>query len=174
VEQLKMMLSGNVSPQAAGIPGMEDDSDESMLSYEYSMSEHSFNPAASQTDPPSTMGEALARSISASASLRGATTNPSPLDNMQNGHHSHDEEEDEVPPVPPLPKLSSLSSRMGMQPIEATGKRNLSSRGGESLRSHSMRVREETSKGLDLQELLRGIDSRSGEGSLGNLTKPPY
>lgn len=176
VEQLKMMLSGNVSPQTAGIPGMEDDSDESMVSCEYSISENSFNPATSQTDAPTTTGEVLARSISASASLRGG-----PLSSNPTSHdggppvHNYGEDDDEVPPVPPLPNLSSLSSKIGLQSIDSpAGKRNLNSRAGEVLRSHSMRFREESSKSMDLQELLRGIDSRSGEGSLGNLVKPPY
>ncbi|KFG85642.1 protein EFR3 [Metarhizium anisopliae] len=179
VEQLKMVLAGKTTPQAAGIPGTEDDSDESMISYEYSVSENSFNPAASQADAPATTGEALARSLSASASLKGGPLSSNPASQDGGGlpvFHRYGEDDDEVPPVPPLPNLTSLSSRVGMQSIESpSSRRTLASRGGESLRSHSMRVREESSsKGIDLQELLRGIDSRSGEGSLGNLTKPPY
>lgn len=177
VEQLKMMLSGNVSPQTAGIPGMDDDSDESMISCEYSMSENSFNPAASQPDAPATTGEVLARTISASASVKGGplSSNPASHDGGPPVPHFYGEDDDEVPPVPPLPNLSSLSSKIGGQSIESPGgRRNLSSRGGESVRAQSMRFREESSKSMDLQELLRGIDSRSGEGSLGNLTKPPY
>ncbi|TWU74603.1 plasma membrane localization protein [Metarhizium rileyi] len=177
VEQLKMILAGNTSPHAAGIPGMDDDSDESMISYEYSVSENSFNPSASQADAPSTTGEALARTLSGSTFLRGGPLPPisSPHDGGPLVPQILGEDDDEVPPVPPLPNLSSLSSRLGMQSIESpASKRTLASRGGESLRSHSMRAREESNRGMDLQELLRGIDSRSGEGSLGNLTKPPY
>ncbi|KHN98716.1 protein EFR3 [Metarhizium album ARSEF 1941] len=171
VEQLKMVLAGKAPAQAVGttIPVKDDDSDESMVSCEYSISEKSFNTGASQTDGPATTGEALARSISASASLKGGP--------LSSNVASHDGglDDDEVPPVPPLPNLSSLSTRVGMQSIESpSSKRALASRGGESLRSHPMRVREESSRSMDLQNLLRGIDSRSGEGSLVNLTKPPY
>ncbi|GAB0135061.1 hypothetical protein EsDP_00003413 [Epichloe bromicola] len=176
VEQLKMMLAGTASPQTAGIPGLDDDSDESMLSYAYSMSDTSFNPTASQTDAPTTTGERLARSMSASASLRGPlTSNPAMHDEGPSMRNKGENHEVDVPPVPPLPNPSSLSSMKGMQPIESpNGKRNLGSRGGESHGSQSMRFREESSKSMNLQDLLRGIDSRSGEGSLGNLTKPPY
>ncbi|KAK2599988.1 plasma membrane localization protein [Conoideocrella luteorostrata] len=175
VEQLKMMLSGTASPQSAGIPGAEDDSDDSMISCEYSASETSFNPAAPLADTPSTTGEALARSISASASFRGPlSSNPTAHDGGPSVHTTY-RERDDVPPVPPLPNLSSLSSKIGMHSIESpTSKRNVSSRGGESVQPPSIRFREESSKSMDLQELLRGIDSRSGEGSLGNITKPPY
>jgi hypothetical protein len=178
VQQLKMILSGNVSPQAAGIPGTQDDSDESMISCECSMSEKSFNPGVLQTDAPTTTGEILARSISASASFKAGVSpsNPTAHDGGPPVHQNRAERDDDVPPVPPLPNLSSLSSKIGTQSIDSPyGLRNTNSgRGSESLRSSSMRFREESSKSLDLQELLRGIDSRSGEGSLGNLTKPPY
>lgn len=176
VEQLKMILSGSVSPHAAGIPGMEDDSDESMMSYELSVSERSFNPTLSPTDASATGFDAAGRTVPTSASsLRGPlTSNPLAHDGGP-PVQAHVEKEDEVPPVPPLPNLSSLSSKVGLYAMDSPGfKRNLSSRGGESFRSSSGRFRGDTSKSMDLQELLRGIDSRSGEGSLGNLTKPPY
>lgn len=54
-------------------------------------------------------------------------------------------------------------------------KRNISSRGGDSITGRSiLGGHEDGGRSMDLQELLRGIDSRSGEGSLGNLTRPPY
>lgn len=77
----------------------------------------------------------------------------------------------------------ALSSRGGDRPRTSRsmdrrissrgGERNSSSRGGEMQRGVSMA--ESTRSGVvDLDELLRGIDSRNGEEGLGNLTRPPY
>ncbi|KAG6038999.1 hypothetical protein E4U41_003354 [Claviceps citrina] len=176
VEQLKMMLSGTVSPLTAGNTGADDDSDESMLSCDYSISDVGFHAAASQTDAPTTTGELLARSISASAFPRGPlSSNPAVHDESPPTHAEGENGDEDVPPVPPLPNLSSLSSKMALQAFEwPSGKRNLSSHGGDSFQSQSMRLGEGGGTSMNLQDLLRGIDSRSGEGSLGNLTKPPY
>lgn len=178
VGQLKMILSGNVSPQTAGIPGLEDDSDESMVSYEYSPSEGSFSPTA----PATTTGDALSRTISGSVFKRGQPLTSNPPDENEPSFNFSRESEDDVPPVPPLPNLSSLSTKGSLQQGDISvqdyaakpPRRNMSSRGGDSTQARSFRSRDESSRGLDLQELLRGIDCRSGEGSLGNLTKPPY
>ncbi|KAG5979530.1 hypothetical protein E4U55_005065 [Claviceps digitariae] len=186
VEQLKMMLTGVASPETAGIPGADDDSDESLLSCDYSISDMGVNngaaaAASSQTDgpPPTTTGELLAKTILASgAPQRGPLgSNPALHEESPPTQSQREESDEEVPPVPPLPNMTSFSSKMGMQQLDLwpNGRRNLSSRGGESFRSQSMRFGEEgSSKGMNLQDLLRGIDSRSGEGSLGNLSKPPY
>ncbi|KAG5940028.1 hypothetical protein E4U53_007689 [Claviceps sorghi] len=188
VEQLKMMLSGTASPQPAGRTGADDDgSDESLLSCDYSISDMGLsNAAASQTDgPPTTTGELLARSVSGSAAPQRGTQSSNPGAVAGSGvrddggltQSQREESDEEVPPVPPLPNLTSFPSKMSMQPLELppNGKRSLSSRGGDSLRSQSMRFGEESSsKSMNLQDLLRAIDSRSGEGNLGNISKPPY
>ncbi|KAJ6444066.1 protein EFR3 [Purpureocillium lavendulum] len=173
VEQLKMILAGNVSPHTAGIPGVDDDSDDSMVSFEYTPSEEdSFSPTT-QPDNAATTGDALTRTISGSKFKGPLSSNPT--------YQVNGEDEDDVPPVPPLPNLSSLSNKGSILHGDvsvhdyagSTGRRNLSSRGGDSQRAKSLRSRDDT-RGMDLQELLRGIDSRAGEGTLGNLTKPPY
>ncbi|KJZ75734.1 Protein EFR3 [Hirsutella minnesotensis 3608] len=177
VEQLKMILSGNVSPRTAGIPGTEDDSDESLVSYDDSPSERSMSPTT-RGEQAAGLGETMGRPRSASGSLSGPlTSNPT----YDGGLGSEGEAED-VPPVPPLPKLSSLSAKgvvpQGVTAVQdyapAPTKRHLISRGGESIATRSLRSRAGSSRGMDLQELLRGIDSRAADGSLGNLTKPPY
>ncbi|UNI24299.1 plasma membrane localization protein [Purpureocillium takamizusanense] len=176
VEQLKMILAGNVSPQMAGIPGVdedEDDSGDSMVSFEYTPSEEeSFSPTT-QPDNGGTMGDALSRTVSGSKFKGPLSSNPT--------YQVNCEDEEDVPPVPPLPNLSSLSNKGSMlhgdvsvhDYAASSVRRNLSSRGGDSVRAKSLRSRED-GRGTDLQDLLRGIDSRAGEGSLGNLTKPPY
>lgn len=176
VNQLKMVLSGNVSPRAVGIPGTgeDDDSAESMVSYDYSLSEASFNPPVQGEQAPTTTGDMLKRTISASAKgiqpiPQGSEQAPAPA--LQVG-----EDEDDVPPVPPLPNLNSYSGKNALLGDQGfRGKRSVSSRGGDGLKDRASRSRDASNKGgLDLQDLLRGIDSTSGEGSLGNVTKPPY
>ncbi|XP_044721773.1 protein EFR3 [Hirsutella rhossiliensis] len=177
VEQLKMILSGNATPHMAGIPSAGDDSDESMVSYEDSPSERSLSPT-SRGEQLFMMGEALGRSRSASGSFKGPLTSNPPF----NGEAGEEQGEDDVPPVPPLPKLSALSIRGGIpQGVIATQdhavmppRLNTGSRGGESVATRPPRSRSGSSRGMDLQDLLRGIDSRAGDGSLGNLIKPPY
>ncbi|ODA78660.1 hypothetical protein RJ55_06042 [Drechmeria coniospora] len=171
IEQLKLILSGDATAQTAGIPGVDDDSDDSLVSFEYCPSEVSFRPDA-QVQPPS--GEE-GHGRTASGSLGGPLTS-NPTRDTESGVDSVD-----VPPVPPLPKLSTLSTKGGMPLADISvhnnasrPSRRLASRGTDSLKARSVRSRDDGGKGLDLQELLRGIDSRSCEGSLGNLAKPPY
>ncbi|PFH57544.1 hypothetical protein XA68_14880 [Ophiocordyceps unilateralis] len=172
VEQLKMVLSGNASPRAAGIPGAaEDDSDESMVSFE------DESPSERSSVSPAAV-DALNRTVSGTGSSKGPLTSHPLLDG-----EGGDGEDDEVPPVPPLPKLPTLSSgRSGgvVRPGDGVSvqdyalRRNASSGGRESNRARSLRSRDGSSRGMDLQELLRGIDSRASDGSVGNPTKPPY
>ncbi|KAH7271690.1 hypothetical protein B0J15DRAFT_522639 [Fusarium solani] len=122
VEQLKLVLSGNPPPKTAGLAG-DDDSGDSMVSYDYSPSEISFNPAT-QTD------EAISptkRPATATTRRGGPLGAHPPLGGPPNLHDEKSEDDESVPPVPPLPN-----------------------------------------------DLLRGIDSRPSEGSLGNVTRPPY
>lgn len=161
VEQLKMVLSGNASPRAAGIPGAaeDDDSDESMVSFDDDGSERS--------------------SVADKRSGTGPLTSHPLLDGTGDEYGCYDDG-DSVPPVPPLPKMPPLSGRSGIVTAPEAGvmasdygPRRIG--GGESIRTRSLRSRDgSSSRGMDLQEMLRGIDSRAGDGSVGSLTKPPY
>lgn len=157
VDQLKMILAGNVSPKTIGIPGTagSDDSGESMVSYDYTHSELSFNPPGPGEQGATTTGEILNRTISASS--RGGATSQTDADG---------EDEDDVPPVPPLPKLSALTGKNAL--LTSGSVRSKRTVSGQSS------LRQDGQKSMDLQELLRGIDSTSGEGSLGNVSRPPY
>ena len=97
-----------------------------------------------------------------------------------------------MPSMPPVTrKLSSrggernISSRGGERKLQSrsgernissrSGERNISSRAGESMRLMISPSRTESNtSAMDLQDLLRGIDSRAHESSLGNITRPPY
>ncbi|KAL6893327.1 hypothetical protein GGI43DRAFT_412869 [Trichoderma evansii] len=184
VEQLKRVLSGNASPNTFG---SEDDSAESMVSYDYSPSEKSFSPTGTDSDRPTTSADGFSK-----RSRSGSSGAPLSSGSMREGvpkvHLNGEREENggaRVPPVPPLPDLSSLSEKGGIMNgggiavqdygAKAYSKRNISSRGGESITGRSiLGGHEDGGRMMDLQELLRGIDSRPGEGSLGNLTRPPY
>ena len=185
VDQLKMVLSGNLSAQAINaLPrDEEDDSDESMVSYDYTPSETSFQAAVTQqSEQPAKGAETPKRS--GSMSRRGPLSSNPPHQSTPN---LDDEDGDEsVPPVPPLPnsKSGTTSSWRGESQAAAddvsvhdhAGRslgRKPSSRAG-SLGFQQTSMPEESGRTMDLQELLRGIDSRPGEGSLSNVTKPPY
>ncbi|KAM3503426.1 hypothetical protein MY10362_004210 [Beauveria mimosiformis] len=184
VDQLKMMLSGNISPRAAGIPGTanpdSDDSGDSMVSYEYTMSELSFNPATGKADGAgagSPAGQDMFRLTSASS--RGGPPSTAHTDRSGGVVSYAADDEDDVPPVPPLPNMAAYagsrqqpgSNLLGHDASPKTAKRSASGRGefGGRQRTGS------AARGpVDLQDLLRGIDSTSDEGTLGNLTRPPY
>lgn len=182
VDQLKQVLSGKPPPRTAGMAGMDDDSGDSMVSYDDSPSEISFNPPTQpeQAVSPTTNGPKRSGSLS----RRGPLTAHPPLEGPPNLYEEGNESEEQVPPVPPLPNISLLGGKKS--PIHTaevsfqestlrSGARSLRSRGGESTRPRSVRSQQqEPVKVMDLQDLLRGIDSRPGEGSLSNVTKPPY
>jgi hypothetical protein len=188
VEQLKMILSGDASPEGAGIVPLDDDSGDSMMSYDYTASELSFNPPV-QTEPTTaTSPDTPKRSISVSSRQGPLSSNP-PHEATPTLHHDEAEEDDDVPPVPPLPQSFSTSMRSDISAgdvavqdhaFKGGPRRATSSRGGESAtpstRFLSVRSRADDGGkgGMDLQELLRGIDSRPSEGSLSNVTRPPY
>ncbi|KAF4467046.1 EFR3 [Fusarium albosuccineum] len=178
VEQLKLVLSGNPPPKTAGLAG-DDDSGDSMVSYDYSPSEISFNPPV-QTEQATSPTSTQRPSTASTANRRGPLSAHPPLGGPPNLHDENGGYDDSVPPVPPLPNVSLLGGkRSPIQSIEVSfqdpaksGRRGLQSRGGDGVRPQS--VRSQHSKGMDLQDLLRGIDSRPSEGSLGNVTRPPY
>lgn len=180
VDQLKQVLSGNPPPKTAGLAGADDDSGESMVSYDYSPSEISFNPPAQAEQAISpTSGPKRSNSVG----RRGPLSAHPPLEGPPDLHDEVEDDDGAVPPVPPLPNVGLLGGKKS--PIHTaevsfqdqaikSGRRSLRSRGGDSILPRSVPSQQDSGKGMDLQDLLRGIDSRSGEGSLGNVMRPPY
>ncbi|KAM0188846.1 hypothetical protein ACHAPI_010357 [Fusarium lateritium] len=156
VDQLKLVLSGNPPPKTALIG--DDDSGDSMVSYDYSPSETSFNPAT-QNDQP---GSPTSVKRPGTSSKRGPLSAHPPLGGAPNLHDENGQDDESVPPVPPLPDVNLFGGKKS--PIQ--------SRGSDGTRPRS--VHSQNTKSMDLQDLLRGIDSRPSEGSLGNVTRPPY
>lgn len=187
VEQLKRVLSGNATPNTFG---SEDDSAESMVSYDYSPSEKSFSPTSTDPERPTTSADGFSKR-SRSASSGAPLSSGSLRDSLPKLQLDGEREEEGggglgIPPVPPLPNLGSLSEKGALfsngggiavqdYGVKAYNKRSLSSRGGDSVAARSLLGgHDDGGRTMDLQELLRGIDSRPAEASLGNLTRPPY
>lgn len=194
VGQLKQVLTGEATAPMPGtaVPG-DSDSADSMVSYE-SPSELSFNPE----NRPNTVDNSQIPSLQRRPSKGKSTTGPLTLNPTFDAPESPGASEAQnVPPVPPLPKVRTapssrngdanaadpgsplgsptraLHSRSGERGHRSRADRRVGSRGGESMRVASM-AESTSGMGVDLQELLRSVDSRSGEASLGNLTRPPY
>ncbi|CAN8100141.1 unnamed protein product [Discula destructiva] len=201
ISHLKMVLSGEVEapPLTAGLRDVSS-SDESMVSYDPSNSDVSFNPPAPATAQSGYDGSppATARSLSMSGDRRGSDgASLGPLNSNPPSESSPilgQEDHAYVPPVPPLPSgmtesspppppppqiashdyaSSSPVSNSPVAAMKSYKQRSIKSRGTSSAWS-SIQAGDEPLPTMDLQSLLRGIDARSGEGSLGNLTKPPY
>lgn len=204
ISHLKMVLSGEAEapPLTAGVRELSS-SDDSMVSYDPSTSEMSFNPPAPMTphsqahvdsSPFRSRSMSRERKGSDGASLGPLNSNPpsesAPI--LQEGDDEY------VPPVPPLPSglagssppppppppiatrdyaSSPVSNNSPGPAIRQARQRSVKSRSGDTIRSStwsSIRSPDEPLPTMDLQSLLQGIDARSGEGSLGNLTRPPY
>ncbi|KAK5636223.1 hypothetical protein RRF57_011935 [Xylaria bambusicola] len=185
VEQLKSALTGEPTrPQTIHTVHTvreDDSSSDSMVSYEFSPSEASFNPQA--LDGNETNDGTQSRSRSKSRENKVLSDPGGPLTSHPTEVSDHDE--DEVPPVPPLP-----ASYVGKSPEPETGmdqslrvspqnhrakaqKRSIKSREGENVNSNAFGDAS-ASNALDLQSLLRGIDSKSRQNTIGNLSRPPY
>ncbi|KAI0487580.1 hypothetical protein F4859DRAFT_465512 [Xylaria cf. heliscus] len=182
VEQLKSVLTGDPArPQTFHTVQEDDDSSDSMVSYEFAPSELSFNPQAAEGNENGDVGQAQTRPKSRdqkSPVSSGGPLTSHPMD-------VSDEDEDDVPPVPPLP-----ASYVGRSPEPGTGpeqaprvsiqdhaikasRRSVKSREGESAFLGGF-GNSDAAGIMDLQSLLRGIDSKSQQNTVGNLSRPPY
>lgn len=172
VDQLKSVLSGEAPrPSTLHTAGNESTSSESVASYDYTPSE-----ASDQQSEPG-----LSRTRSKSRERKASGDDGGPL--TSHPTNEEDEMDDEVPPVPPIPSSVTGNAAIIRPPSSVSTKdhafkpykRSIKSRGSESIGSNPMSpVSDSGSPAFDLQSLLRGIDSKSREHSLGNLTKPPY
>ncbi|OIW31191.1 hypothetical protein CONLIGDRAFT_305048 [Coniochaeta ligniaria NRRL 30616] len=187
VDQLKAALSGQLRPattattRAGAGAGDEDDSDDSMVSYEMTPSELSFNPAAAGQEggmPSGLVGLAVDERLVSRERERRAS---GPL----TSHPPDGEAEvvEEVPPVPPLPReLGEPALQSATLPRPSTGRKGLRSRGGDSVLSASWAAvpGEDGVKAngkavnMDLDLLLRAIDAKAEAGGLGGVGRPPY
>ncbi|KAI1337188.1 hypothetical protein F5Y15DRAFT_391699 [Xylariaceae sp. FL0016] len=177
VDQLKSVLSGEqVRPSTFRTLKEDDASSESMASMDYTPSDLSFNPQAAEGGDANNISLQRIRSKSRERKASGDSGGPLTSHPMA---EIDGEDEDIVPPVPPLP-----ASMIGKSPTPEVAKttspsttykstrRNNKSRGGESVLSGSFS--DVGTASMDLQSMLKGIDSKSKQNTLGNLTRPPY
>ncbi|KAI0878043.1 hypothetical protein GGS24DRAFT_445194 [Hypoxylon argillaceum] len=181
VEQLKSALTGEPTrPQTFHTVQEDDNSSDSMVSYEFEPSELSFNAQAPNGNESNEVNEARARPKS--RENKGSIDSGGPLTSHPMDVDEGDE--DDVPPVPPLPASyvgkpleldlgREQSPRVSIQDHGAkTPKRTVKSREGESIVSGTFG--DSDNNIMDLQSLLKGIDSKSKQHTIGNLTRPPY
>jgi hypothetical protein len=193
VDQLKRVLSGQHGPlpgtRAGTRAGVDhsDASSESMVSYEVSASEVSFNPAphggpplersASLHEPRErSRSKSRDRVASAGEHSRPLSSHPVLLNADQNEPPESEEEEDldAVPPVPPLP--SSLKGDHNAQDpaIPDNIRKSRSVRRSEKGHRQPSSWGEATSGPVvDLESLLNGIEA-GGADTKGNVGRPPY
>ncbi len=180
--------------------GEGDDSSDSMASYDITASEFSFNPpqlpagdsqqssSSQPSDSRATNAGALQPSGNAASAALPTIVADAPKGEQDSG--------DTVPPVPPLPSpivreqqfqqaqhnttppsvkvaAASQTPPPAKSPSLQATRRNVKSRGGESILA-SVLGDEPDPPTIDLQSMLKGIDSRASENGLGNLTRPPY
>ncbi|KAJ1335947.1 protein EFR3 [Microdochium nivale] len=188
VDQLKSVLSGEVlRPSTFSGGSTEEEDSDSVASHDLSPSEFSVD-GGSETgrEYSQTNGDGLSRSRSKSSTRKASGHNGGPLSSNPTAADQLDL--DGVPPVPPLPagvtgvspvpptlETSQYGSSSFQQQRPKTGRKSIKSRGGEGNGGFSGALGNENSGNtLDLQSLLKGIDSKSREHTIGSLTKPPY
>ncbi|PMD33168.1 hypothetical protein L207DRAFT_557836 [Hyaloscypha variabilis F] len=190
VDQLKRVLSGQQGPLPGTRSGIahSDASSDSMVSYEFSASEVSFNPiphAGPTMERSASLRESRDRSrsksrdrvASAGEHSRPLSSHPVLLKTDQNVPPEPEEEEDldAVPPVPPLP--SSLKGDVQDPAVPDSIRKGRSVRRSEKGKGDKP---QRSSWGdatggpaVDLESLLNGIEAE-GADTKGNVGRPPY
>lgn len=178
VDALKRVLSGQT-----GLPGTKevahsDASSESMVSYDFTASEVSFNPPGQQASAPLERSVSLREPNDRSRSKSRDRASPDERARPLTSHPvlakgQEKEDFDMVPPVPPLPVSvtgDSTSTR------DYAPKASL--RKGRSVRKTAtdkpVSNWGEEGPVVDLQSLLNGISTGEEAGVSGNVVKPPY
>jgi hypothetical protein len=187
VDQLKRVLSG----QQSSLPGTRgaahsDASSESMVSYDFTGSEASYNPSQ-QVLPPMERSVSLrepnerARSKSRDRVATGGehwrplTSNPVTRTELVDVPYEHSDNINAVPPVPPLPS-SFVVENTAVQDhafTEALRKGRSVRRSSKSRSGQAGPWGEDAAPTVDLESLLQSIDTE-GADLKGNVAKPPY
>ncbi|KAI6712782.1 hypothetical protein JHW43_004681 [Diplocarpon mali] len=190
VDQLKRVLTGqqNNFPGTSGVAA-SDASSESMVSYDFTASEVSFNPSQHNTGSAERSASLREPSDRARSKSRDRVTANGDYQRPSKSHpvlsklnpnilQEADESLEAVPPAPSL--LSSLAAGgTAVQDHALTDKsrkgrslsRSTKSRGGQNYKSSL--GGEESKASVDLEGLLNGIDVGRGH-QKGNVAKPPY
>lgn len=179
VGQLKKALAGQDIIDGSADRAHSDGSSDSMVSYDYTPSEVSYNPAVGRS---ASQKEARDRSRSKSRDRIGNDTSR-PLTSHPvltiSDPNAQRNASSEIPPVPPIPSAHATGEVSAVQDYAQVDtirksrsvKRATKSRGSQSY--HSSSWGNEGSTVIDLESLLNGIDVGGSE-QKGNVAKPPY
>ncbi|KFY44308.1 hypothetical protein V494_01538 [Pseudogymnoascus sp. VKM F-4513 (FW-928)] len=203
VDQLKRVLSGQAPPSRGVGTIHNDSSSESMLSYDASPSEVSYD----NRGPIPDRGRKPSNEIPRSKSHERATGNdgfkplrshPVQSDNIIHASGdggARETDEEDVPPVPPLPPSLTVggsptgddgvgrSKSLKSRAQEISLGEYLQNGGGESRGRHTeepqtiesgRQGREPSPGGLNLELLLKGINTGNGKSQEVEMVEPPY
>ena len=190
VEQLKRVLTGTSRPGTKPTEANSDSSD-SMVSYDFSVSEASFNPPLNgqQALPMEERSVSLqgsnnrARSKSRDRagspddqdrppSSRPLTASTKLEDEERLGHYR-----DDVPPVPPLPPSFAGEKAVGQDNATSdTLRKGRGSKRGTKDRREQQRSSwmADSAAAIDLESLLKGLEIEDATKMNGNVGAPPY
>ncbi|TAQ84649.1 hypothetical protein B7494_g7020 [Chlorociboria aeruginascens] len=181
VDQLKRVLSGQqgVLPGPLGV-AHSDASSESMVSYDFTASEVSFNTGLQNASPTVERAPSLRepnerarsksrdRAISSHENTKALSSHPANLESTV--LDEKEEDLDEVPPVPPLPSSFAGEATVVQDHVDtdiSLMDRKQSSKKGYQSNSWTH------GPVVDLESLLNGIET-DGADQGGNVAKPPY
>ncbi|KAL2198593.1 hypothetical protein P885DRAFT_32991 [Corynascus similis CBS 632.67] len=198
VEQLKLVLSGHLQPPPSTMhsgPSFQhdDSSSDSLVSYDMTPSELSFNPAtlasngnANASELPQQQQEQQQQSAAATEQIDHHHHHTRPVsrerktqnhygngnDGLENGNPEDDgDNDDEVPPVPPLPTgivagqptIGRAASTTKAAPLPRPSTSRRSVRSSKGPAVAAVSDDRAAASGMDLDALLRGIDAHVGE-----------
>ncbi|RFU35016.1 hypothetical protein B7463_g1331, partial [Scytalidium lignicola] len=189
VDQLKRLLLGQQSMPVSRSGLMHSDtSSDSMVSYDFTASEVSFNPAVAAQGGASIMERSVSQRVSRERSRSKSRERPPSVQvDHSNPLSSNpvlitesrvEEDLEDVPPVPPLPStFANEGSIVSAVPItgdssirngRSVKRAGIKSRGGQSSQSPTAWAEQHSSSpSIDLENLLKGIEtggSETGEG----------
>jgi len=182
VAQLKRVLSGQRALPGTPEATHSDASSESMVSYDFTASEVSYNPAQQNVAPlersvSQRQSNDRARSKSRdrnSPDERARPLNSNPVLAQADPNVAQQDDLDYVPPVPPLPASLTRESTLAQNySTKETPRKGRSIRkGGTSKTKPTVPLWGEDAGVVDLETLLNGIET--GGEQKGNVAKPPY
>jgi hypothetical protein len=197
VDHLKQVLSGQQPGSAGTAADFSDASSDSMVSYDFSLSEVSVNHRAvsgagtsgrdSAEVPRSSSHDRPSRASESSENFRPLGSHPINNKNeitLTEYLENESEAKDTVPPVPQLPAhlAGAAHSSNNAQPDITPGSsgqnsdvgRSRSMRRGSSRRSDRGSSWGSSAHGMDLESLLKGISSGGDQKGLLGKGQPPY
>lgn len=186
VDQLKRVLTGTARP-ATRLTEAHSDSSDSMVSYDFSVSEASFNPPThgQQAIPLDERSAPNSRARSKSRDRAGSpdehalalTSHPVASNTKPEIEDRQEQDRNSVPPVPPLPPSFAGERTLGQDNHTSDSlRKGRGSKRGAKDRREQRRSSWAADGGvaIDLESLLKGIEIGDATKTNGNVGAPPY